>query len=107
MWKCNPSAISAMPTRSRKDSASILTVGWLLTKSPTGLAATSMTIIAMTTAVIIIGSWSVMPTAVMIESSENTMSRMMIWTTAAQKVMVPTWTPPPDPPACGGSPSCP
>ena len=91
MWKWKPSAISATPTRSRNDSASILTVGWLLTKSPTGLAATSMTIMAMTTAVIMIGSWSVMPTAVMIESSANTTSRMMIWTTAAAKVVVPTW----------------
>ena len=72
MWKWKPSAIRATPTSSRNDSASIFTVGWLLTKSPTGLAATSMTIIAITTAAIITGSWSVMPTAVMIESSAKT-----------------------------------
>ena len=67
MWKCSPSAISATPTSSRNDSASILTVGWVLTKLPTGSAASSITIIAITTAAIITGSSSVMPTAVMIE----------------------------------------
>ena len=46
-----------------------------------------------------IGSWSVMPTAVIIESSANTTSRMMIWTTAAAKVVVPTCGSPPGPPA--------
>ncbi len=43
-------------------------------KSPTGPAAAYITIIAMTTAAIMISISSAMPIAVMIESSENTRS---------------------------------
>ena len=41
--------------------------------------ATSITSTAMTTAAIMTGNSLDMPTAVMTESSENTMSRIMIW----------------------------
>ena len=47
-----------------------------------------MTMIAMITAAIITGRSSAMPTAVITESSEKTMSSITIWTTAATKVTV-------------------
>ena len=65
--------------RSRKLRASILTVGWRWTKSPTVPAKTIMNAIAMITAAIMTPTWSTMPTAVMTESSEKTMSRRTIW----------------------------
>jgi hypothetical protein len=55
------------------------TVGLLLMKLPSGSAASSITVTATITATIMIGRWSVMPTAVRIESIENTMSSRMIW----------------------------
>ena len=79
MWKCSASAISAVPISSRNERHSIFTVGWLCTKRPTGAAATSMTIIATTTAATMMMRLFAMPTAVMTESSENTMSRIAIW----------------------------
>src|SRR4051794_24723357 len=53
MCRWDASAISTTPTRIRNENASILTVGWRLTKSPIGLAANSITPTAITTAVII------------------------------------------------------
>ena len=65
---------------SRNDSASILTVGCSWTNFDSGPDATSITPTAMTTAAIMTGSSSAMPTAVRTESSENTMSSRTIWT---------------------------
>ena len=67
MWKCSPSATSAAPTSSRNDSASILTVGWALTKRAVGSAASSMTAMAITIAATMIGMCSAMPIAVITE----------------------------------------
>src|SRR5215210_7286789 len=67
------------PIRSRKLRASIFTVGWRLTKPLTASAENSITPIATVTAAIITETWSTMPTAVMTESRENTMSRRTIW----------------------------
>ena len=73
----------------RKLSARILTVGWRSTNSPSGRANASMKTIEIRIAVTITQRWSTMPTAVMIESSENTMSSIMICTTTAPSVAVP------------------
>src|SRR3546814_17062962 len=72
-----------MPISSRKDSASILTVGWRETKPETGPEAISMMITAMMNAVTMIHRWSAMPTAVITESRMNTMTRMATWVTTA------------------------
>ena len=79
MWKSKPSAISATPTRMMKLSASIFTVGCRSMKSPIGLAANSITATAIRMAATMTQRLSTMPTAVMTESSENTMSMMAIW----------------------------
>ena len=84
-----PSATSAAPTSSRNDSASILTVGWALTKRAVGSAASSMTAIAITIAATMIGTWSAMPIAVITELSENTRSSSTIWVITAAKLAVP------------------
>ena len=53
-------------------------LGWRMTKSPTALANSSITRTAITMAVAMIGRLCTMPTAVITESSENTMSMIMI-----------------------------
>ena len=73
-----PSAISETPISSRKASASIFTVGCRSTKPLIDRAATSMTPTAMTTATIMIDTSSAIPTAVITESSEKTMSSSKI-----------------------------
>src|SRR3546814_4351029 len=79
------SATSATPISSRKASASILVVGWRRMKLLIGKAANIITAMAMTTAVTMIGRLSVMPTAVITESSENTRSMARNWTSAEAK----------------------
>ncbi len=85
-----PSATSDMPISSRKESASIFTVGWRLTKALTGSAETIMKKPAMRTASTITGRCSATPTAVMTESSEKTMSRRAIWTMTELKDAAPS-----------------
>src|SRR5512134_202367 len=85
----SPSASSATPISSRNESASILTVGWRCTKSLTGRAATIITPTAMTTAATITPTWRAIPTAVITESSENTMSSITIWPITAANVARP------------------
>src|ERR1700733_11447367 len=80
MWNLNPSATSAMPISTRNASASILVVGYSATNFATGPDDTYITMQAMTTAAIMISRSCAMPIAVMIESSENTISTTMIWT---------------------------
>ncbi len=76
-----------MPTMMRKLRASIFTVGWRETKRPIGPAATIMSSTETMTAAIMTGMSSTMPTAVMIESSENTRSMMAIWTSTPAKLL--------------------
>ena len=85
-----------MPISSRKLSASILTVGCRATKSLIGSGGQHHDRDRRsTTAAIMTDTWSTMPTAVITESSENTMSSSMIWTitltndAAARAVRVP------------------
>ena len=61
------------PIKSRNESASISSVGFLCIKSATLPEKIIMIIIDITTAVIITGSMSVSPIAVSIESNENTL----------------------------------
>ena len=61
-------------------------VGWRFTKPLMASAETSITRMAMTTAAIMTRISSTMPTAVMTESSEKTMSRSRIWTITPAKV---------------------
>ncbi len=82
------SAISVMPIMMRKPSASITTVGFAAMKRESGSAAISITVTAVTTAITMIGTCSVMPTAVMIESIEKTRSSTRIWPIAAAKPML-------------------
>ena len=85
------------PTSTRKLSASTLTVGWASTNSPIGRAATIITPTEANTAATITGRLLVMPTAVMTESSEKTMSMTAICTsTLANAAFVPA-----APPAAG------
>ncbi len=67
-----------MPMSSRKLSASTFTVGWRWTNSDTVPAETIMMPTARTTAITITVIDSAMPTAVITESSEKTMSSTMI-----------------------------
>ena len=60
-------------------------------KFASGVAATSITVIATITAMYMIARWSVMPTAVMIESTEKTRSSTRIWKIAPPRVMVMAW----------------
>ena len=68
-----------MPISSRKLRASILTVGCSETNLLSGPEAKSITPTAITTAAIITSMSSAMPTAVITESSEKTMSSSRIW----------------------------
>ena len=67
-----------MPIMIRKPSASMTTVGLALMKLASGVAASSITTTATTTAITITGRCGVMPTAVMMLSTENTMSSTRI-----------------------------
>src|SRR3546814_1628291 len=70
-----------------KASASILVVGLLSMKLPSGRAASSITATASRIAATITGTyWSAMPTAAITESSENTMSMTAICAITAPKV---------------------
>ena len=80
-----------MPIISRKPSASITIVGFFSMKLASGVAATSITVIATMTAMYMIASSSVMPTAVMIESTENTRSSSRIWKIAPPSVSGDAW----------------
>ena len=81
-----PSAISEQPISSRKLSASTFTVGCASTNSLTGRAANIMIATAITTAATITDRSSAMPTAVITESSEKTMSSSMICVITAASV---------------------
>src|SRR6266446_4128614 len=98
----SPSAMSETPIINRKLSASIFTVGWRCTKPLIGAAANIITPTASTTAAIITGRWRAIPTAVMTESSEKTMSSRTIWpTTPANDARAPRapWPASPSSPA--------
>ena len=73
----------------RNAKASIFTVGWASTKSPTGPEAAISTIIDRITATAITQISLAMPTAVMMLSIENTRLINVIWVTTAAKVVVP------------------
>jgi hypothetical protein len=75
------------PIISRKPRASMTMVGLALMKLASGVAATRMTMTVTTTAMIMIGTCSVMPTAVMMLSTEKTRSSRMIWLIAAANPM--------------------
>ena len=95
MWKPRPSAIRLKPTISRKLRHNTTTVGWALTKRVSGLDASTITAIEITTAAIITPSCSTMPTAVITASSENTASSTTICATTAPKLAysrLPVWT---------------
>ena len=65
-------------------------VGCASTNSPIGLAANIITATAATMAITITITWSARPTAVITESSENTMSMMAICTSTAEKLALAT-----------------
>ena len=90
-WMSKPSAINASPISTRKDSASILMVGFSSTNEDTGPAASIITSTAATMAATITGRSSTKPTAVMTESSENTTSITAICASTPKK---PTLEPP-------------
>ena len=73
-----PSATRNTPISRRNDRASIFTVGCLLTNVKMKRDANSMMPNDSTTTVTMTTRFSVMPTAVMTESSENTMSSSRI-----------------------------
>ena len=86
MWKPAPSAISVVPIIRRKPSASITTLGLRRMKAASGPEAAIISPTATTTAAIMIGRWSVMPTAVSMLSMENTMSSTRICTITPAKL---------------------
>ena len=86
IWKPKPSATRLRPIISRKLRQSTTTVGCWFTKRVSGFEASSITIIAMTTAAIITGRWLTIPTAVMTASSEKTASSTTICNTTTQKL---------------------
>ena len=79
--------MSTTPITRRNARASILIVGWLETKRPIAPANAIMSSTEPTTAAIITSSRSTMPTAVMIESSENTRSMIAICKITAENVV--------------------
>ena len=88
-----PSATSITPMSRRKASASILTLGWRSTKPLTAPAEPSITSMASTMAVTMMESRLAMPTAVITESSEKTMSRRRIWISTHRKAARPSRAP--------------
>ena len=93
MWNLKPSATSATPINTRKASASILVVGCSATKRATGPDDTYMITQAMITAAIMISRSCAMPIAVMMESSENTISITMIWMITQKNALDPDASP--------------
>ena len=86
IWKPNPSATRLRPIINRKLRQSTTTVGCWLTKRVNGLEASSIKIIAITTAAIITGRWLTIPTAVITASREKTASSTTICNTTTQKL---------------------
>src|SRR5512133_3927912 len=86
-WRPKDSATSITPIRIRKESARTFMVGWRSMKSPIEPAKTIMTPIATTIAATMTGRSFDIPTAVMTESSEKTMSSSPIWTTTDQNAL--------------------
>ncbi|MNJ66895.1 hypothetical protein D3C77_630160 [compost metagenome] len=84
MWKPKPSAVRLKPIIIKKPRHSMITVGRALTNAVSGLLASSIRVIEMTTAIIITCRCSTMPTAVITASSENTASSTMICATTGQ-----------------------
>jgi len=78
------SPTSVVPINIRKLSARIFSVGCFSTKSPIDLADSIITPTEMTTAMIITGRSRAMPTAVITESREKTMSSSMICTSTPE-----------------------
>ena len=89
MWKPKPSATRLRPIINRKLRQSTTTVGCWLTNRVSGLDASNITAIAITTAAIITGRWFTMPTAVITASSEKTASSTTICRTTTQKLAYP------------------
>lgn len=89
---CMPSAISNTPITTRKLSASICRLGCLLMMRLTGPANSIMIPMATTTAIIMISTLSTKPTAVSMESNENTISIKMIWIITLISILAPTAT---------------
>ena len=81
-----PSATRAVPISSRKLRARILKVGCSSTNLLTVPARKIMKPTAIMIAAIMTARWSARPMAVMTESSEKTMSKIMIWTMIVKKV---------------------
>src|SRR5215471_8671086 len=86
MWWSKPSAISTTPMTKRNASASIFTVGCAETKRPIGPTNSIISATDATTAATMTASTLTMPTAVTIESSENTTSMTMICRITAENV---------------------
>ncbi len=82
-----PSAMRTMPIIRRNPSASMTMVGFAWMKAESGLTASIITATATSTAITITGTSSVMPTAVMMESTENTRSSIRICTIAEWRTM--------------------
>ena len=74
----SPSPTNATPINNKNESARTFTVGWRLTKVLMGPAENIITPTARITAVIIIAISSAIPTAVMTESREKTISSTTI-----------------------------
>ena len=89
MSKCSAAVISVNPISSRKLRPSILTVGCRSMNAHTRSMNASITPIAITIAMTMTARCCATPTAVMIESSENTASSTRICTTAAPNVREP------------------
>jgi hypothetical protein len=83
-----PSATRARPISSTKDSASIFTLGCAWMNRTIGPEATSMITTAMTMAAAMTQICCAMPTAVMTESNEKTMSSITICAMALEKLPV-------------------
>ncbi|CPP66718.1 Uncharacterised protein [Bordetella pertussis] len=95
--KPRPSATRLNPIISNRPRHRITTVGWRATKAISGRLATIITIIATTTAVIMMLRSCTMSTAVITESSENTASSATICTITCQNA---AYCVRPPPPAC-------
>jgi hypothetical protein len=73
-----PSPTNETPISNKNDNASIFIVGWRLMKELMGSAENIMTPTAKITAAIMMLIWLAMPTAVMTESNEKTISSTAI-----------------------------
>ena len=95
MWMPKPSAIRNTPISRRNDRASIFTVGCLLTNVKMKREANSMMPNESTTTTMMTTRFSVIPTAVMTESSEKTMSSRRICVSTEANVTFATLPPAP------------